>query len=906
MSDDELDLEDLFGVEDIEDTKNHQDDHSRSLIDKIKKTFARHPTAFELLALSILPLSDDEHHRYHRNQQGFKIKCCKKAFQILLNCHHNDDVTRLHEAGSLLHVVNEGPSPVRGYFAMPSPPLFVQYNQPNSPYEGLSIPNDTFGDVLSTNEAGSRIHLPSAATYNRRHNVADNLARSSSVQYPNHYPSGARTNLFAAITHTPSTSRVSGDLPRPNYASSFGAANHTSPSPGPGKRAFSSTYPSSNTMTTSELNYSPSPKRRGSLFGSEDRLTIGSTGYEPINSPATLNRDTSQLRARQITGYASDQPATQQGFQHEKAENGTSKPAGLGDTQRFGKYYRYLAEKNNLKSDQIALREEAPPRPYVSPYTPAPVPRSNSEQQGSRSISNPARTPPIITLAAVSGLQGMNPSLADQHQGPPQQLVAPNEKTLDGRVDVHKRQSAEEHQNKIRMQYLEIMKQRQADGGWNNGQAFSYAYAMNQPGLAVPLGSNKSVNSNPFGPPRQAVPSNVHPPTLRSASTPQYPYAENSNLELSQQLEEEHALKSHLLPPPSFSTGTSGYAAAKNVPLSASSVPGPQTGGSWYQRSRQNSFLSRPGEIGAAPPYSPTRTEPIASVDLFTNGPSLPPLSAHYAGQHDDNNPNPTRLSTIPQNLIDVAAELDPMFSSKKVPLEYREDYVKFLAGLVTGVHGDCQNIPPYLVIRAKVKAGLLVASEPSDSEDDSEDEVRPKPPPYQRIEATALTGPLPNINQQYTGSPGSMPPWVKHIYPDYPGEAPPMPGKTPTKKRSTSKKTAPTSKSKKTPTPRKSRAKKTSQSNEQPTNPRTLSPRPPPAYDLSILVHENRMSSSTLENMKAGNYAEFFESAEEETKWKQGAVAQVLAEKGTPSKYQLKKDEQERKRLEKELKAKK
>lgn len=44
MSDDEFDIDDLFAAEDIQDTNSERDEYYRHRINKIKKTFARHPT----------------------------------------------------------------------------------------------------------------------------------------------------------------------------------------------------------------------------------------------------------------------------------------------------------------------------------------------------------------------------------------------------------------------------------------------------------------------------------------------------------------------------------------------------------------------------------------------------------------------------------------------------------------------------------------------------------------------------------------------------------------------------------------------------------------------------------------------------------------------------------------------
>ncbi|KAL5328981.1 hypothetical protein ACEPPN_002490 [Leptodophora sp. 'Broadleaf-Isolate-01'] len=915
MSDDEFDIDDLFAAEDIQDTNSERDEYYRHRINKIKKTFARHPTEFELLALSVLPLSEDPQ-AYHRNLEGVQIKCCKKAFQILLNCQDNDDVTGLHEAGSLLQIVNEEASRVQDYSAMPStPPLFLQYNQPGSVHETSSISNDPFTAAPSVNVAGNEKHVPLTAAYSRRHSVG--------------------SNPFTAAPHTPSTNRVLTDLPTPHYFPSFEAANRISPSPSHGKRAFSSTYPSSIALITSESDYTPSPKRRGSLFGLADRKTIQNTGHGAIDYLASLQRDSAQPGARQIAPHASAQPSTHQEILHSSVDNGTSKPGGPGDTQNYAKYYQYLAEKNNIKIDQIPKKVEAPPT-YISPYAPVNIAGSNGQQQGIRSTSAPARNRPTSPSTGISGVQGMNSTPANQYQSTPQQPPGPNNQAT-SEWSEQMRQSTEKHRNQLRMQHLDVMEQRQANVGQYNGQAFAYAYAMSQPRFGVPRVSTGSINSNPYVPPRQIVPdntdqnsfgqsyqpvpekihpnpyapthqpvaSNVHQQTLQGASVPQSPYALHSNIELSQRLAEEHAQKSRLLSAPGFSTGISSHAAAHNGPMSTSSMQGLQPDTPWQQQSRRNPFSGRPGEAGVVQPYNSACIEAETGGDLFANEASLPPLSEQYAGGHNhESNYDPTNLSSMPQIPVGEVLETKPRFKAYKVPPKYREAYDSFVASLKAGAR-VLTDLPVYLTFRAKKEAGVYPVGDDSDSDDDSDYQVRPKPPPYQRIEATTSTGPLPNINQPYTGSAGSMPFYVKHLYPDYPGPVPPMPGKTPTKKKSESKKKTPASKAKKTPTPRKSRAKKTPQSDEQTTTPRVATPRPP-TYDFSALVNDNRISSSTLENIKAGNYAEFFNNAEEEIKWKQDAVAQVFAERGTPSKYQLKKDEQERKRLEKELNDKK
>ncbi|KAG4434601.1 hypothetical protein IFR05_009926 [Cadophora sp. M221] len=927
MSDDEFDVDELFAAEAVQDTNNEQDEFYRHQINKIKETFARHPTEFELLALSVLPLPEGPH-AYQRNLEGAQIKCCKKAFQILLSCQNNDDIIGLHEAGSLLQIVKEEPSQVQDYSAMPStPPLFLQYNQPASAYKTSSISNDPFNVAQSMNVAGDEMQVPLAAAYSRRHSVGGNPPQPGYTQYSN-----VVRNPFTAVLRTPYTNRVMNDLQTPRYAPSFGAANHTSPSPSHGKRAFSSTYPSSNAMITSESDYTPSPKRRGSLCESADGEVIQNTSQGATGYPASLQRDSAQIGARQTTPHASAQAATHQGIQHPVVDNGTSKPAGPGDTLKYAKYYRYLAEKNNIKCDEIPKKEADPPT-YISPYATVTTPGSHDQRQGSQSTPVPARNPSTSTLTGNSGAQGMNPTLADQYQGTLQQFAGPNNQAMSGRSE-QMRQSTEDHRDRMRTQHLEIMKQRQTNVSQNNGQAFANAYAMAQPEYGAPRSSTGAPNSNPYAPthqtapgnmhsnsfglsyqpvpgnvhqnlyapPRQLVPSNAHQQTLQGTSTPQNPYAGNSNLELSRRMAEEHAQKSRLLSATDFTAGRSGYAATRNAPMSLSSMQGLQPDGLWQSQSMRNPFSGLPGDMGAVQPYNSARVEAETVGDLFTNEASFPPPSAQYTtDHHHESNYDSTGLLSMPQIPMGEALETKPKSKVYKVSPKYRDAYDSLVASLRAGAQ-ILTDLPVYLMSRAKKEAGVYPMRDGSDSDDDSEYQVRPKPPPYQRIETTASTGSLPNINQPYTGSAGSMPFYVKHMYPDYPGPVPPIPGTTPTKKTSQSKKPTPTSKTKKTPTPRKSRAKKTAQSNEQTTAPRAMTPRPT-TYNFSGMVNDGLISNSTLENMMAGNYAEFFASPEEETKWKQDAVAQVFAERGTPSKYQLKKDEQERKRLEKDAK---
>jgi hypothetical protein len=123
----------------------------------------------------------------------------------------------------------------------------------------------------------------------------------------------------------------------------------------------------------------------------------------------------------------------------------------------------------------------------------------------------------------------------------------------------------------------------------------------------------------------------------------------------------------------------------------------------------------------------------------------------------------------------------------------------------------------------------------------------------------------------------------------------------TPKKKIAASK----TKKTKKTPTPRKSRAKKPCQLDDRAANPPAINPRAQ-TYDFSSPSNGDQINNSTLENMMAGNFVQFFGSAEEEAKWKQDAVAEAMAEQDAPSKRQVKMAEQQRKKLEKEIKAEK
>ena len=214
---------------------------------------------------------------------------------------------------------------------------------------------------------------------------------------------------------------------------------------------------------------------------------------------------------------------------------------------------------------------------------------------------------------------------------------------------------------------------------------------------------------------------------------------------------------------------------------------------------------------------------------------------------------------------------------------------------LMNGVQTQT-SLPPWLVTRAQQKARLLPVDIDSESDDDCA-QVPQEAPTYQRIIATAETGPLPNINQPYTGTLNpSSPRLAAHLaYNNM--MMPRMPIWTPYKKTTAPKK------SKKTPTRRKSRAKKPSQVDSRPITPPDIVSQAP-SYDFFSPMNGIHINNSTLENMMVGNFVQFFGSAEEEAKWKQDAVAEVMAEQDTPSKRQLKMAEQQRKKLEKNVEA--
>jgi len=626
--------------------------------------------------------------------------------------------------------------------------------------------------------------------------------------------------------------------PRFSYDNSFGAVNHISPS----KRVFSSLYLNSNAMVTSELDHTPSSKRHAGLAKSCNYMSIEKKNQGAIENAEPVRRVVAKPRARRAT----------------HSVGGESNSAVPAMSEDYSKYYQFLAEKHNIEGHPVPNEDGARSQVYVSPSKSTNYPPSSNQKQQTRVNS---ATNSISQASAPLAIQA-NPSARrgqpDQQSYAPQQNTGPRKLATYNAIEEKVRQRTEIMLDSQKAQ-IEVMKQRRANKslGSHHQSVGPSAYAQSIPSLCVP---------------HQTGQWNMVRGCLQNTTTSHNPYAEYSSLESSRLMGEKQGMNSGVLSPSGFSAENLGC-----VPVPA------------------NAF---PQQIGLGPivdSYDGATAVQWLDTDcgseIFTVG-----ASAQCSMDNAQANvSSSTLLQPASHSYPHTACQALPRTDINKILPAFRQEYQAYEENLMNGVQTQT-SLPPWLVTRAQQKARLLPVDIDSESDDDCA-QVPQEAPTYQRIIATAETGPLPNINQPYTGTLNpSSPRLAAHLaYNNM--MMPRMPIWTPYKKTTAPKK------SKKTPTRRKSRAKKPSQVDSRPITPPDIVSQAP-SYDFFSPMNGIHINNSTLENMMVGNFVQFFGSAEEEAKWKQDAVAEVMAEQDTPSKRQLKMAEQQRKKLEKNVEA--
>ncbi|KAK0125433.1 hypothetical protein ONS95_000553 [Cadophora gregata] len=711
---------------------------------------------------------------------------------------------------------------------------FQQQDIPNIAYDKLRDLNDPF---ISVPVIGDTTHSLTIGTDAPSHNsdqtncppYSPAVANTVAV-YPSSYLNMAEDSIFS-------------------HGSSFGPPNHIPPT----KRVFSSPYIGSNTLVTSELDHTPSPKRRAGLRRPNNGILRQEIGQDQIENAGPLRHAIATQRPRR--------PTTSTVARSPNYTNSTSNLASPDEPQDYRKYYQFLAEKNNIKAYQMRNGEGVQSQVCVSPYRAANSATGSNQQQVTHKTSAPNGIPQSAAKSLPLDDQPARCAQPDQPISLPQQSTSLSMRPLYNGIEEKARRRTEAIRDLQRAK-LEIMKQRRANTSTILGQGRVRSLTV--------------TNSTPkMCRPHQPTQENVYPDYTQNASVLQNLCGRNSNMENGRQIGEGLGRSSLNLAPLGFSADYNGYTRACDKSL----VPQINT----------DSFV---GMSKFLAPGQPLDINPGSG--LFELGPSV----QYSIDETQEDGFSFTRPSTASNTTTKTTTQARPRTDINKILPAFRQDYQSYEENLMNGIQTPT-NLPPWLVVRAKKKAGLMPSALPdsdSESEDDCCVELSPKLPAYQRIVATADTGPLPNINQPYTGTLNPSSPYLAaHLAVNKTAKT-----RTPVQ---TQDKKAPTSK-KKRPTPRKSRARKPIQSDGQAVTPAAINLKAP-TYDFSSPMNGNRINSSTLENMMAGNFTQFFGSAEEEAKWKQDAVAEAMAERDAPSKRQLKMAERERKQLEKNAKAK-
>ncbi|KAH7419304.1 hypothetical protein BKA64DRAFT_13334 [Cadophora sp. MPI-SDFR-AT-0126] len=718
--------------------------------------FRKVPTysEFELLALSVFPISNnaDAHLTTH---EVVNIKCCKKDFQLLFNCEANDAVIGLHEAGSLLRVLATELSTPKDHFTMSSaPPISQQHGVPQTAHDKSGNSGDPFVNAPYITSIGNTAHNLAADAYEWGNSPfqSNNTQDSPSISNP--------------IAVYPSTNHFMAADPRLSYGNSFGAANGISPS----KRVFSSSSLNSNAMVTSELDYSPSSKRRAGLTGSNIYNSTEKTCQEDIENAEPMRRAVANQRIRRAT--------TSTVTQAPSFVNGTSDSAMSDVPQDYSKYYQYLAEKHNIKGYQMANGGGvAQSQVYVSPYKSTDTPTSNSQQQyaGVNPVANDI--PQTFTPAAFPDGYSTRPGQSDHPNNLSQQGIGFSKLPTHNAIEEKMRRHTESIRD-LQMAEIEIARQRRANSSTGLHQQ-----------LVGPPANAHSISD--LCSPHQPMQGNTYPDSIQNTPTSQDLYAEHSNLELDQYMGVGHGKNSRILSPPIFSTDNLGFATAPHALLSQ-----------YFELSLNDDLCSEmaPGQwLG-----------PNTDSEMIANG-----ACSHYTMDHNQEHASSSTCpSTASYSTAKTTPQARPRTDINKIHPAFRQEYQAYEENLMNGIQTQT-SLPPWLVMRARRKAGLLppgLSNSDSGSEDDCA-RLPPKPPAYERIVATNETGPLPNINQPYTGSLNPSSPHLAAHLALKQMAMPRMPVQTPTRKTATPRKKTAASKTKKTPTRSKSQAKKPSQS---------------------------------------------------------------------------------------------
>ncbi|CZT41058.1 uncharacterized protein RSE6_00740 [Rhynchosporium secalis] len=775
---------------------------------------------------------------------------------------------------------------------------------------------------------------------------------SAQLDYNKHL--GEAVNAAAAAHYYPLENSGMVGQWRNNASPTAGATAHVSPSPA--KRAFNLSYVNSNPMTISDADLTQSPKRRGDPVRSARRKTMAET----INEAAF----TSPIRQRVekiATTERGGQSNTSSGIEGQNAGDSLAKVVQQGQLQDYNKYYQYLAQKNGMHLKRIPSEDDTLSAAYVKPYTPI---YTSAVKEGDQ--ENPLVAGAVSSLRASGKAYTPQPIDAPirqpyGYQGSSRQLTDPQSQIYYGLTHGWLRQMPQgEHKYQLQPNDLQ-----------NKGQRSVYTPNLMDAGSIVPRSSISTFIPNQQTAQFQPVQGSMQPNQQLKTLLEKNSNFRHPNLEMSRRMADYRAQISGLPPAPSFSTAPLGSPTGHNHSDPTNSMQGPpdtrmyqqfpvnsladistrlrpaqsyhpEHGGANTGASFSNQFSSllsaqypKDGRLSTNFDVNPSKISVVRGVVIEANS------KAHDMFEADveignfarTNLPEWMALNTQAQVRIfsgDTSPEEDTLHSAYPEPPTSTTESALATCPLpninqaYTGTpaiyrpfdasqHPDGPIYLPPLPLhiplkknkkaRASRKAPVFFIG---------------KAPTPRKSRAKKITQSISNSNfpsQDFAPENATTQSDLQTFIfqPTAPRNAVRKPHEqTAVSYPSTAREATPESSGQvSTPqpiTPHKAIPEsKDNPFSPQPVTPRTATPRPPMFDFSSPSRHPASTGSSTVSRMMAGNYAELFRRPEDETRWKQDAYAQTMAELGTPSKYQLKKEEAERKRLQKEMeKAKK
>ncbi|KAI6715860.1 hypothetical protein JHW43_001682 [Diplocarpon mali] len=299
---------------------------------KIKRRFLREPTDFELFALRVFPLPPASQ-PHLTTPDGVKIKCPSEARRLLTFCELEEDITGLHEAGSLLEVLQyrEESAPVGDPSA---PPPLCSWHTTSSAV--ASTPTPMKQPMFSGNRFVEKTKFTDTNTHNVSSDGQDDEWKSSVYPDPTDRPVTPRRLPPAYdFSLTPSTGIE--DCARPTPPSTRSDRNVATPLSS--KRAYS--------PRNSDSDSSPTKNRRGRSVGKLNRKTVKKYKETEVG-PETQSTETNLIKSSR-RGSTAVKPNRAQAV-------GGSIPQR---NQLFGKYFNELAQNLDIR-DQAEVHAQYP------------------------------------------------------------------------------------------------------------------------------------------------------------------------------------------------------------------------------------------------------------------------------------------------------------------------------------------------------------------------------------------------------------------------------------------------------------------------------------------------------------------------------------------------------------------